>query len=88
MSDLLKSDIFFFVSTIAVIILTVLLIIALVYLIKILRDARYLADRAKKEGDAILDDVESLRLEARLTGLKVLNSIIKFFTRKTRSHDE
>lgn len=59
--SILKADIFFFVTTIAVVIMTVLWGIVLGYLIVMLRDLQKLARKASNEASKIIDDVSDLR---------------------------
>lgn len=61
MESIAKSDMFFFVTTIAVIVLTLVLVIALAYVIRIASDIKYIAHRAKQETDEIADDLKSAR---------------------------
>lgn len=57
----MKADIFFFVTTVAIVVLSVVALIALIYLIIILRNLKDFSRRAKEEGMAVLDDVTSVR---------------------------
>ncbi len=59
--ELLKSDIFFVVTSISVVAVTLLLCVALIHLIGILRDARKLSSKARLEGEAIIEDVGAIR---------------------------
>lgn len=59
--SILKADIFFFVTTIAVVVLTILVSIVLAYAIAILRDVQVLARRARIEAHELLDDLGDLR---------------------------
>lgn len=61
MESIAKSDMFFFVTTIAVIVLTLVLVVALAYVIRIASDIKYIAHRAKQETDEIADDLKSAR---------------------------
>lgn len=61
MTDILKSDVFFVVATIAVVAVTICVVVALVYLIKILKNAQKLSERAREEGEAIIRGVGSVR---------------------------
>lgn len=61
MEQILKADIFFFITTIAVVGTSVVLTIAFVYIIQILRDVRYITRRVRKEADGILEDVQDAR---------------------------
>jgi hypothetical protein len=71
MTEIMKSDIFFVVSTGAVVAVTLFLIVALIYLIKILRNAQKLSERAREEGEALLQGVGQVRgnLVRFITGL-------------------
>lgn len=85
MTQLLKSDIFFVVTTIAVVAVATTIIIALIYLIGVLRDARKLSSRAREEGEAIIHDVGEIREAAKKESLWILNSLKKRFTSKKTS---
>jgi hypothetical protein len=61
MDSLAKSDIFFFITTIAVVILTILASIALVYAIKFLRDLRVMGREVKRQWEIIEADIEEAR---------------------------
>jgi uncharacterized protein YoxC len=71
MSDLLQADIFFFITTIAVILSAVLFAVLLVYLIKFLRDAKEISHRVKKEIVGLADDLTDLRENLREHGSKL-----------------
>ena len=60
MDTLMKADIFFFVTTIAVIAFTLLWVIALAYLISILRDIKKASRKLQSELDAIGRDADTL----------------------------
>lgn len=61
MESIARSDMFFFVTTIAVIVLTLVLVVALSYFIRIASDIKYIAKRAKQETDEIADDLKTAR---------------------------
>jgi len=82
MTEVMKSDVFFFITTLAVIVVSVALVIALVYLISILRDARKLSSRARLEGEAILDDLGNAREGVKQGGQKIFEMIAALFIRK------
>ena len=71
METLMKADIFFFVTTIAVIAVTIGLMVALTYIIKILRNASHISDKVKEESDEIISDIKSLRGNVKAQGFKV-----------------
>ncbi len=71
MEPIIKSDIFFFITGVAVIALTAVLIVALYYIVKILKNVRYISDKAKIETDHLTEDVKELRENVRKEGAKV-----------------
>ncbi len=76
MEAIAKSDLFFFVTTIAVVIVTIVLIIALIYLVRILRDANRLSSRAREEGEALLGDISSAREKVKSEGVRFWDIVI------------
>ncbi len=68
MDTLIHADIFFFITTVAVISLTIVVVIALVYIVLILKDIRYISGKVRKESDVIIDDVHELRANVRAQG--------------------
>jgi predicted Holliday junction resolvase-like endonuclease len=79
MNNFAKMDIFFFVTTIAVVILTVLLAILIIYIIKISNDIKYISRKAKNEADFIAQDLSELRQNVRGGGAK-LKYFLSFFS--------
>ena len=71
MESIIKSDIFFFVTTVITILLAILVAVVLVYLIKILRDAKKITGHIKQEAEAIAKDISSLRETVRQEGEKI-----------------
>lgn len=61
MESIAKADIFFFVTTISVIVVTLVLVVALSYIIRIASDIKHIANRAKQETDEIADDLKTAR---------------------------
>lgn len=60
MEEVLKADVFFFVTTIAVMLLTVLGVVVGVYLVRILREVEHIARVAREEVDELSDDVTEI----------------------------
>lgn len=60
MESFIHADIFFIITTVSVFLIAVVLVVALVYAVRILRDTEHLVGRARKEGDEIMDDVHAL----------------------------
>jgi len=65
MQTLIHADIFFFVTTIAVVLVTLAVVIVLVYIAFILKDIRELSRTIKKEGEEIIEDVRTFRQEVK-----------------------
>lgn len=87
METFVKADIFFFVTTIAVVLLTIILSIIMFYLISILRYIRHISQIAKDQAEELSDDIDDLREEIKTKGAS-LASIFDFmghFTRKRAS---
>ena len=91
MEALVRSDIFFFITTIAVVAVAAGFIIVLIYIVKILRDVRYISRRLKEESDVIIEDVEALRTFLKKEGKKAsratefVGSMLNIFPRRKRS---
>jgi flagellar biosynthesis/type III secretory pathway M-ring protein FliF/YscJ len=63
MESILKSEIFFFISSISVILITVIFIIFIIfsfYLIKIMRNFSHISDRLKKTVDEAASSLEEV----------------------------
>jgi uncharacterized protein YoxC len=79
MNDFLKQDIFFFITTIAVVILTILLAVLVAYLIKISKDVKYITNKAKDQAELISEDISNLRSNVKEHGAK-LKYFASFFS--------
>jgi hypothetical protein len=90
MDTVAKADIFFFVTTIFVGILGVVMVIVAVYFIKILRDLKDISSIVKSETEQIAVDVENLRLDVRRHGFNfpaMIRFIRSIFSGKHRDLD-
>jgi len=86
MESFIKSDIFFFVTTICIVLVTILFVVILIYLIRVLKDIDFLSKKIKKEGEEIIDDAHSMRMDLKAHGKKASDFISKFsfFNKKTK----
>lgn len=90
---LIHADIFFFVSTIALVLITAGIVIAFVYVIRILKDVQEMTEKGKHEWDEIVADSRKLRSALRDEGMKwkhVVDLVRNFFVRsnvKKAKHD-
>lgn len=71
MSDFLKQDIFFFVATVSVFMVAILLGVFLVYVIRIARTVDHILARVREETDIITDELGELRRNIRKEGVKL-----------------
>ena len=78
MKNIIHADIFFFITSIFVVILTICLIIAMYYVARILRDMKHISRNVSEEGDKILDDIDNMREKVKEEGTKVM-TIAEFF---------
>lgn len=79
MDDFYQMHVFFFVTTIAVVVLTIVLAVAAVYVVKILKDIKYISRKAKSEADIISGELSELRQNVKQQGAK-LKFISSFFS--------
>jgi hypothetical protein len=69
MDTLIHADIFFFVTTIAVVMVTALFIVVILYAVRILNDLRYISGVVRRETDLLADDLEEAREKIKQEGL-------------------
>ena len=65
MQTLIHADIFFFISTIATILISIGIIIALIFVILILKKLYQLSETVKTEAGHIAEDIDSIRAKAK-----------------------
>ena len=84
MNSILQSDIFFFISSMSVVFITIAILIALIYIIKILSDVRGFFKAIRLGTDALSEELSEvcakLRDKGILTGLllSLITAIIGF----------
>ena len=94
MDTLIHADIFFFVTTIAVVVITIALTVLVVYLVKVFRSVRKIADMVSDETVLVRKDIADLRSEVRVRGARavgMLDWVDRFFgmgSRKSRSKNK
>lgn len=85
MDSLAKSDIFFFITSIAVVVIAITFTVFLVYMIKVLRDVKDISARVRRQAELISEDIDRIRSETKKEGwqwLKIYRSIANMFTGK------
>jgi len=79
MDTLIQADIFFFISAVGTIILTILAAVALYYLIRILRDFSNISDTLKRGVDKASGHMDEL------VDMLMSNALFRFFFGKKRT---
>ncbi|MCG2686944.1 hypothetical protein L6278_02290, partial [Candidatus Parcubacteria bacterium] len=80
MDAIMKSEIFFFISAIAVIGLSLLFAIISVYLIRTFKNIDEISKDSKEEAKLIKEDIADLRTSIRTEGWKLKN-LLNFFNK-------
>ena len=81
MATLIHADIFFFITSIVTVVLSILLAIALFYIILILRDLRHLSGLVRKGGETLAEDMGEIRSAMIEGGTKMKSLVFDFFYR-------
>lgn len=72
MDTIVHADIFFFITACAVVILTIILGIILIYGVFVAKNVHYIVSKIKKESDNISDDIYNVRLKIKEQSTKIL----------------
>lgn len=86
MSEVLQANIFFFVTGISIIILTLLLCVGLYHVIRILKSVRKIMDRIEYGSEVIAEDISSMRKHFAETSL--VSSLLGVFLGRSGSKAE
>lgn len=82
MNETLHANIFFFITSVAVVAVTLLLVIILWYVLSIVREVRAIAKNVRKASEGLERDINYLRQEVKNGGDKlvsVFNTAVGFF---------
>ena len=71
MNDILHANIFFFITSVAVVVLALMWVVILFYVIAILREVRAIVERICKVSGDIEEDLQALRASVRHGGARV-----------------
>jgi hypothetical protein len=85
MNELVHADIFFFITAVAVMLVSTILAVALVYVIFILRDVRAIVARMRRASESIESDLTMLRQEVMQENMKaraLIAVVLSFITRR------
>jgi uncharacterized protein YoxC len=75
METLAKADVFFVITGVAIILVTLFILAVLFYILKILRDVEDITDSVRDEAKNIVEDVSFVRRHTKKGVKKVINSI-------------
>lgn len=78
MDLILQTNIFFYITSVAVILVTLLLVLVIFYVIAILRNIRDISDAAKKGTEILSNDLIEFRRNIKKDGVKTRH-FINFF---------
>ena len=87
MESIIKADIFFFITSIAVAVFIIGMIIAMVYVIRILNDMKRISKTMLKESDKFANDIDSIREAVKSEGAKaktIANFFLKLFAHRRK----
>ena len=73
--SLIHADIFFYITSISVVLLTALLVILFYYLVKIARHLEHTAKRLREESDRIMEDVSIIRESIEEQGGRAMSAL-------------
>ncbi len=88
MDSLARSDLFFFITTIAVVLVTALVVAALIYVVRILRDIKSLSQKLEEGGDAIANDISSVHKSIKTGIAKAVNAVKKATSKSSKTRKE
>lgn len=84
---LIHADIFFYVTTIAVVVIGVILAFCLFYLLRIIKDASDIARKFRREADKVVADLDSVRehVKDRVSVSAILGFLSGFLRGQTKA---
>ena len=82
MNSILQSDVFFFITSVSVIFITVAILVALIYIIKILKDVSGFFRAISSGTEALSEDLSMVRVKLREKGIMsgLIISLLTTFT--------
>lgn len=81
MDLVLQTNIFFYITSAAVLVVTFFVCVVLYYVVRILRDIRAVTDRVRRGSESVANDLASLREGIREDGMR-LRDFAMFFVRR------
>ncbi len=87
MTEVVHADIFFFITSLAVMLVTAGMLVLLYYLIPVARDIRDIVAKIRRAGESVEKDFDALRVNVREEGAKskaLVDLALGFIARKLR----
>ena len=84
MQNLIQTDVFFFITSVAVVLVTILVLVMFWYIIRILKNIKDVSDIVKKETIFFSTDLSGVRKKIK----KLFDSLINLVSRKTKKPDK
>jgi len=81
MTEILQTNIFFLITSVAVVAVTILVAVALFYLVSILRDVKDISGRIKRGSEIVGKDLSALRMVFKREGGKTQTIFTTFLDR-------
>ncbi len=78
MNPILQANIFFFITSVAVVLVSLLVVVLLIYLVLILKDFRKVSRKVREETDLIAMDINEARAHIKEKGA-AMSSAFDFF---------
>ena len=79
MQTLIHADVFFFITTIAVVLVSIAVIVALVFVIMILKSVHKLSETVRMEADQIAGDIDAMRARSKSLSWGIAIKMLKNF---------
>ena len=88
MTEIAKSDVFFFITSITIVVIGLLLVAFLIYSFFIVRKIKKLVDMVKEEGEEVIEDMHEFRLKLKEERgfLGKVPALIILFTKLFKKH--
>jgi len=84
MESIMKSDVFFFITTVLVVVAGLLFLWLMIYLITIFKTIREITSRAKQLFNATSDDIDEMRTNIKQRGVS-WTSLLSMFSAKKKA---
>ncbi len=88
METLIKADIFFFITSISIVFITIIVAWGLIYVLRILRNVKDISDEAVEETKRVVEDIGELRQDLKREGAGLIDKVSffgRFFNNVTKA---